>query len=188
MSSTTQVTDIDHLICRVDGCERDDIRAFGYCSKHYAYQHRHGHPEPQKREPTPLAINSMDAIWLAAIIDCEGWVGTTASRRSNKTVYTFGIGVGTTTLPLIERCRQITGLGQIAERSPLNPRARQQWHWNVWRIEEVQSILVTIRPYLLIKQKQADLIIDAPPRHSINPSARRALHEALRQLNKRGRD
>ena len=125
-------------------------------------------------------------MWLAAVIDCEGWVGMYESTRKNgQKVYTVGIGVGNTKKELINKLRSLTGMGKIYYIQLPAP-AKHKWTWMITRRLEFKRILKTIRPYLLLKQRQADLLLKLPPLQDKEPLLRARLCAKLRLLNRKG--
>ena len=169
--------------CLVNGCDRTDVVGRGLCRKHDLYEKRHGYPEiaPDKNEPLPLS--ERDAAWLAAVIDCEGWIGTCGTRGK----YHNRIGVGNTNPRLIERLVAMTGCGSVRYVSkPKSPNAKPQWHWNVHRRDDIRAILLAILPHLILKDAQARLVLALPPKHTKDNAQRVATHLALRALNKKG--
>ena len=130
----------------------------------------------------PMPLSERDAAWLAAVIDCEGWIGTcgTKGRFSNR------IGVGNTNPLLIARLVEMTGCGRVRNVSPKSPRAKPQIHWNVNRKDEICAILLAIMPHLILKIEQAKLVLALPLKHAKDNPARVATHLALKALNKKG--
>ena len=184
MSTSQQVTTLKVVgrICLVSGCARTDLLGRGLCRKHYQYERRHGNPEIPSVEVSPLDISERDAAWLAAVIDCEGWIGTcgTRGRFHNR------IGVGNTNARLISRLVEITKCGSVRNVIPKNPRAKPQVHWNVSRKDEIRAIILAIMPHLILKVEQAKLVMSLPPKHTKDNARRVETHLALRTLNKKG--
>lgn len=124
-------------------------------------------------------------MWLAAVIDCEGWIGLTQHERANATVYYGGVGVGNTNRILIDKLRSITGLGNCMERARPAP-AKDVFQWMVSKRDDVDDLLVSIRPYLILKGEQADLLLSLPPLHTRDNAARAAIKARLAVLNRKG--
>ena len=183
MSSTSTILKSVAKVCAVVACGRTDVvGASGFCHKHYTYNKRHGHPEIADVPTQPLALSERDAAWLAAVLDCEGWIGTcgTKGRFHNR------IGVGNTNPKLIVRLLALTGFGSARNVTPKSPRAKPQIHWNVNRKEEIRAILLAVLPHLILKTQQAELVLALPPKNTKANARRVATHLALRALNKKG--
>lgn len=173
--------------CRHPTCDRVGQRKLGYCTKHYAYFHNNGVAEPPSHRPKRLPVSSAIAHWLAAVIDCEGWIGATRTQRSHGFVYVFGVGVGNTNIKLIQRLTEITGMGYTSTVTPRMTNAKDKHMWNVVRYEDVRNFLVTVRPHLILKQRQADIVLSLPPKHTRAQEARKAAYDECARLNKKGR-
>lgn len=174
--------------CKHPTCDRVGQRKLGYCTKHYAYFHINGIPEPVKRAPKKLRICATDVAWLAAVIDCEGWIGLRRrkSKVHNGWAYWGSVGVGNTNKLLIDKLVAITGVGKVAFRAK-RPPAKDQYDWNLWSYDEVRDFLVTIRPRLILKGAQADIILAMAAKSAQDPTGRRLAWEACARLNKKGR-
>lgn len=181
MSSTSQMTE-----CSVDGCCRSDIVALGLCGKHYQYQWRHGIPEPVEHR-VPMHLIERDAAWLAAVLDCEGWIGMSWNNRKHGIVYWPRLGVGNTSYALIERLIAITGVDSVRYVLPKNVKAKEQWHWIVNKREDVDGILLAVLPHLVVKRAQAEAILSLPMKNARDADARKFVHDLCRKLNKKGR-
>lgn len=171
--------------CSVDGCDRS-AKHGAFCHKHYSYNRRHGIPEPVDNKVQPLSIADKDAAWLAAVIDCEGWIGTLGSSRRGSKGYANRIGVGNTNPKLIDRLIELTGMGRVRFVKAPNERCKDQLHWQIDKRDDIRIFLLTILPHLLLKKEQAELILSLPPRNSKNNEFRAIVHLRLKELNKKG--
>ena len=173
-------------VCIVNGCERTDVKALGMCNRHYHYNHRHGHPEIKKAKHEVLPICERDAAWLAAVIDCEGWIGMFKSTRDNGVAYWAGVGVGNTNPILTTRLRQLTGLGRVHGVQQKDANAKYKYTWMVNRYEDVRVLLLTVLPHLLLKREQAYLILSLPPKNTKAVELKAQIKARLSVLNKKG--
>lgn len=86
--------------------------------------------------------------WIAGIIEGEGWIGVTSNQRSAR------IQVNSNDEDVIDRLREITGLGQVYKnriRKAGNP-----YHtWSVSTRRDVRFLLRAIRPYMLARRAAA---------------------------------
>lgn len=171
--------------CVIITCRRNR-RHLKWCGRHYAYQWLHGYPEIPDPSIKLFRISKHNAIWLAAVVDCEGWIGMMRTRRGGGYAYWVRIGVGNTNIRLIRRIKQITHIGRVYLSTRLKP-AKDLWQWNVDRNLEVKRLLKTIYPYLILKRRQAILILKSPPKHTKNRTLRMKLWNDLHLLNKKGR-
>ena len=183
MAVNTQPT----TFCIVELCERTDLVARGYCTKHYQYWWRHGYPEPIQTLIEPLDISDIEASWLAAVLDCEGWIGYRATITKTGPGYWMSIGVGNTNKKLIDRLMKLTGFGVVRFVNNKGTRNKDQWHWNMWRQDEVRSLLMAVLPYLILKRTQAELLLSTPGRNVVDKERRAELYKLIGVLNKRGR-
>lgn len=182
MSLTTEVRTFSD-ICKAAACRKKRHFTNGYCRKHYAYNKVHGHPEAKLDAVHKLRMSSSDARWLAGVFDCEGWLGSTESHKT----FSVKAGIGMATPVLVSHVAKLTGLGKIMKRVIKNPRAKDQYHWVVWRAIEVKQLCKTMLPYLVLKAEQARTILQFPSLHVKNVRCRKVLHSRLRLLNKKGR-
>ena len=129
----------------------------------------------------------VDRAWLAAMIDGEGSLfiqkrnaGSESEPGSIRKSDTFspGLSVSNTDPLIVERCREITGVGSIMHRE-----SRREGHRVVhdWRImaNQAREIIREVYPYLVAKRQQARILISSP---SSGPDAA-ACHEALKLLH-----
>lgn len=154
------------------------------------------------------------AAWLAALIDGEGsvmLVRRTFSGRERtprgQTGYRPVVVVAATTDPrLTEAIRTKLGYGQIYQHhiagDPRAPRRRSQWTYRL-NVGQIRDTLPHIRPWLILKGEQADLLVEAmdiktqitPGQPGFLPANRPpllqrldAIYEQIRALNTRGRE
>jgi DNA modification methylase len=98
-------------------------------------------------------ISDEDARWLACCIDTEGCIVVKRVKQNDGGADAFGpqVTFGGTSIPLVERFRQIVGYGNISVRAGKNaPMKYWQLSNNVAR-----DFLYRIYPYLIVKQRQA---------------------------------
>ena len=185
MSSTTQ-----YNVCNVPGCDSTGKRIINgnICAKHYQYRRTHGHYEPQIHVPQELMLSLEWRKWLAAVIDCEGWIGLYKSKKSGKTNYCYwsAVGVGNTNRILIDKLHELTGIGIITGIQPKSYNAKYKYTWMVSRYEDVKNLLYTISPHLILKQAQAELVLSMPPKNAKANAQRYDIKQKMTILNKKG--
>lgn len=172
--------------CRIEACSNVGKRILGLCRRHYSYFYSTGIEEIPKHTPQALQVSPEVAHWLAAVIDCEGWIGATRAKRKHGYCYTFGVGVGNTNIKLINRLVEITGMGRTSK-VVLESNAKDKHMWEVFVYEDVRNFLATIRPYLILKQRQADIVLNLPPKNARAVEERKAAWDECHRLNKKGK-
>src|SRR5438094_7482719 len=93
-------------------------------------------------------VTDRDAVWLAAVLDCEGSIGILRCRRPHGYVYCPTLFVGNTDRRLIDELHARFG-GRVYFRARPFP-AKDIWHWRLNRIDEVKDKLIAVRPYLVL--------------------------------------
>ena len=112
-----------------------------------------------------------DLAWAAGFIDGEGCVAVD-SRKSPR------ITVSNTDRRPLDRLQELLG-GTICVHGRGNPEKghRPSWVWAVHGGRSVRRVLAEVRPYLVVKGEQADLVLAAAPGST---SLKQALVEARR--------
>jgi hypothetical protein len=95
---------------------------------------------------------------------------------------------------MIKWLRKLTGVGSIHKYSRKKwSNANSIWYWQAG-LQKSAQILKNILPYLKLKQKQAQLLIElanikiqSKAYHKYKPERQREITEEFRALNKRGR-
>lgn len=150
-------------------------------------------------------------IWLAALIDGEGSVmlGKRVYSKNEKAKrndhFRAAVVICGTDVRLLETIVINTGVMRIYSHrvndAPKSPRKRQQWTWRLGAYD-IRLWLPAIKPYLVIKGEQADLLLEALEiKQRLDPSTKgfkviwrsklterlSEIYEAMRALNTRGR-
>ena len=152
-----------------------------------------------------MDIKETDLAWLAGIIDGEGSIGASKSKSSTgKDAYSIQLQIENTNLPMMEKFVNITEklgahrrLKTSVKNINKNPKWKNSYRYNITKQSEVKAILGAIRPYLVAKEPQANLILEwiehrqKMPRHAKGykmPHDKRIIdiYKELRQLNSRG--
>lgn len=112
----------------------------------------------------------VELAWLAGVFDGEGWIGLNKQRRSNSSHlrYTGAAVVATTSPKLAERIRDILTRLDVKcyyVETPAKLGADGSWRRHKWNISVSSNkmtarFLSAIRPYLVEKQNQADLVLE----------------------------
>jgi hypothetical protein len=89
--------------------------------------------------------------WIAGIIDGEGSLGVTTSGPVR-----FRLRVVMTDKPAIDRLQQL--LSGTIRVEPQRPPRRISWCWYC-RQRDLRTVLMAIRPYLVVKRFEADAVL-----------------------------
>ena len=146
------------------------------------------------REYRPRVMSEPEKAWLAAMIDGEGSISLILHRRKGTgRTYVFPVvTVNNTDVRLINRCVEIVGEHlriQKRDRSAIRCKLMMTVHLN--RVS-MADVLEAVRPYLIAKGEQADLVIGFCRTHDDLPCKTPPLdqfYEAQKRcmaLNKRG--
>lgn len=150
--------------------------------------------------PSTLQLSHDDALYLAGLLDGEGMF-TVGVRRSEKVVKgeTYGrvaltplISITNTHLPLIEWCHSV--LGGSTLKSPYDAGGKRKivLTLQLSRLLDLKALLEQILPYLKVKQRQAELLLEfcnirlSDKWSAHNPKLFDITNE-LRTLNKKGK-
>ena len=133
-----------------------------------------------------------DRIWLAAMVEAEGCLfihkrkagqnnGQGYKRKSD--TYGAGLEVASTDRAIVERCKDITGMGSICHQSPSQNGRREQtiYRWNL-RSNACRDIILELYPYFVAKKQEARLLLFCPPSGSDAEKA----HESLKAIYQGG--
>lgn len=143
-------------------------------------------------------ITPPEAAYVAGIFDGEGTIQVTRTRTSSNAEwrYTAQNSVTNTNEELLRYMKRKTGVGTIV---PLGQRSARHKHRFLWylRVDEVKALYPQMREYLVIKQQQADLMLEflgtcIHGRGRGNPLTEQeivlkaVIFDELAELNKRG--
>jgi len=104
---------------------------------------------------------SEELAYLAGFLDGEGSIGMYKATRANmKEGFTYvpHVVVYNTNRESIERFQRVFGIGSVNSRS--RPGEKTCYQWDVSN-RSVIPVLKALRPYLTVKSRQADLVIEA---------------------------
>jgi len=149
-------------------------------------------------------VTNETAAYVAGIIDGEGYIGIAKTKKTGSmrsTRYAGVLIVGNTSRRLIAELVTTFGIGSVTYRRG-GERKKECFLWAI-QSRNARDVLLRVRPYLLVKGAQADLVIDfvegfesfkggRPGKFggqtvSESELARRSrIYEELRQLNRVG--
>jgi DNA modification methylase len=114
-------------------------------------------------------MSNEELSWLAACIDGEGSLYINIQKRNNiyKTYFRPCIEVTMSSEAMINKCFQITQTGSVYHRQ----KGQGGKFVSTWRVsgDAIISILEQIYPFLLLKKKQSELLLEL---NSLNESGR----------------
>ena len=103
----------------------------------------------------------VQGAYIAGIVDGEGCLridkGKTGKNGVRRTKYSVTIGVANTCFRLVKYLKAITGVGSILP-IPRRGNRKPQIRWMVYS-QQAEDFLKQIRPWLLVKNRQADLLL-----------------------------
>jgi len=115
-----------------------------------------------------LDINEATRVWLACAIDCEGNISLVKRKRTDL-VNGFNllpqIGLSNTNKEFIETFinktfPNIVRLKVLKRFEKSGGKHKDKYYVQIFRMPLVYSLLKEIRPYLIIKRQQADLVME----------------------------
>jgi hypothetical protein len=132
-----------------------------------------------------------DKVWLAAVLDCEGTISVHRSGQWYKPT----LNVTSTCIDLVRKVEQVTDAGFVTKQAfaqfKNHPEWKTPWRWEVHRLDKVAVILKEVIPWMIVKRKQAELLLEfcekrlKHPHHPLTEEERN-LADRIRQLNTRG--
>lgn len=96
------------------------------------------------------------AIWTACIIDGEGWIGIRWKAKPHNSHYPV-ISVSNTCRAIVERLHEWWG-GRVEAKRPRTARHKPSYRWAL-EYTRAGDLLRVVRPFLVAKNRQADLAI-----------------------------
>jgi hypothetical protein len=138
-----------------------------------------------------------ELAWTAGVIDGEGCItlGVTPIRKGQKRHslgYCVKVDVASVDPRMVHRLQQLWGGHLYLHKTRQKPTHNFAWSWYILR-DKAQDMLRRIRPYLVIKGEQADLVLQyragrsGPVRVTSEENVKRAaLHHQLHVLKNRG--
>lgn len=139
-------------------------------------------------------MSPAEAAYIAGLLDGEGTVCLAARKDKDCRNHFFypRVQISNTSLDLLDRVLEITGNGYVTRSS--SPEGQKPGY--VWKIgaRQARYILPQVLPYLVLKRRQAEIVIqqgelleeDRRCRRSDTRLAILALYNECRNLNKRG--
>ena len=148
--------------------------------------------------PVPkVVLEETQKAWLAALIDGEGWIGIVKEKRAGNVSgarYYANVEIANTKRDLLDAVTRCVGeafvylkdhrIGQVNHKKMYSVRIKKR---------AIPSLLEQIKPYLVIKRRQAEIVLElcrvkaeTPMRASQNHDIQESLRNQCRALNRRG--
>lgn len=103
-------------------------------------------------------LSATEAAYVAGLVDGEGCI-TAVSRRS---CIEGGMSLGSTNRDVLVYLKELTGIGSVTPEGHGRQRKKNHKPVYVWEVTvyPVKSLLIQLVPFLRIKKKQAELMIE----------------------------
>ena len=142
-----------------------------------------------------IEMKEIDKAWLAAAVDGEGSIFMI--KHESKVVkrgftWRVKLSISNNILAFCKHAQKIANMGRIYTNMRIHEKYKNLTHMWVVEAKEIKQLLIQIKPHLIIKQKQAELVIEA--RNLIeqhvnscqNDSRLQEIYATIKQFNKRG--
>ncbi|PIS22747.1 hypothetical protein COT50_00295 [candidate division WWE3 bacterium CG08_land_8_20_14_0_20_41_10] len=156
-----------------------------------------------------LKTNKQEMIWLAGFIDGEGYIGINRQRKketaeqSASLLYHPYLIIANSNYNALENIKDYIGYGHIYEVKRKKSKSRHKnekpgFQYKLTKMDKLKPLLKALRPYLRLKQKQCDLLLNfinirkkakriyGPFRGASSYTSEEKIYQKLRTLNKRG--
>jgi hypothetical protein len=144
-----------------------------------------------------LSMSEQDKAYLAGIIDGEGCITISRGvhkKQNNNVYYQAVLHVANTDKRMIDWIIEITGLGSY-HRGKHHPPRKVWYRWAV-RSAAACEVVRTVYPYLVCKQRQADVLLELGEEVKVGPGRgyrlspetteyRDRLYQILKNLHRR---
>ncbi len=142
-------------------------------------------------------ISELDLAYIAGFVDGEGCISISksSSRGSRNTTYGPNVDITNTNKEILLTIQKILRLGSLESQKRYSSKHKPAWNLD-FKAGEAKQLLLLIRPYLRLKKRQADLLLEfletSQHRNQFNPltveeaALRDVMYEEMRELNKRG--
>lgn len=110
-------------------------------------------------------MKEVEKAYCAATIDCEGTISIShKSKLSQKRNVSKTIRVTNTNILLLEWLKAVTNLGKVSLLSTkstfFDRRCKPLYGWTLCG-KSIKSFLIEIMPYLILKRRQAELMLES---------------------------
>ena len=133
--------------------------------------------------------------YLGGLVDGEGHIGMAARKRKTGKYVDNGLVhvrmvIGITAIEIFE-IKEWFGIGKIYTSKPKNKKHKTRFDWTI-RSNEIKMLLPQLIPFLRIKKKQAELLMEyysVPRTKDENYRSKvKEIYKQIKALNTRGRE
>lgn len=110
-------------------------------------------------------MTEAEVAWLAGLLEGEGCFSSPPGKAR--------VICAMTDRDVIERCLEITGVGNLKFRKRYNPDRKDQWVWDVSRLRDASAIMRVVRPLMGLRRGAA---IDAVLAQLVDPRPKARTH------------
>lgn len=129
---------------------------------------RGGAPYGTGRKSKALTI--AEAAYIAGLIDGEGWIGLMSRRATDRPArFIPAMAININSGEVLEWLVEVTGLGNVLRVKSHKSNHEHSYRWMITS-SSAASLLRQIRPYLIIKQHSADVVIKLDAELVKNPA------------------
>ena len=143
---------------------------------------------------TRLSLTNTEAAWLAGFLDGEGCFAIYIQKRSSGIYYHPRVQATNTSQEVLETIKMMTGCGCIVSPEKTVEHWKPIHTWIVNNHQYSRAVLEAVLPYLRVKRKQAEILIEfidcklevptCNSRYRLDDQAR--LFEKIKALNSKG--
>ena len=101
-------------------------------------------------------LSKKDRELIALAIDLEGTITIASSKKS---LYPL-VCIGNTNKAILEKIRSISKMGAIRVEHNKRENRKKSWRWMICNFMEAKHLLEQILPFLIIKRRQGELVIE----------------------------
>ena len=142
----------------------------------------------KERAAMPLTV--AEAAWIAGFIDGEGTIAIYHRLGKHEHGFHPRVSVANTDMRAINRLVELIGAGYRTTRDR-NPRHKIGHQWQTTNMAVIRALLAAIRPHLILKGEQADLVLEyiearLSAGYFETPARAKDIYEQLKTLNRKG--
>lgn len=144
------------------------------------------------KKPAVLSneLTELDRAYLAGMFDADGHVGIYGRNTGPQGYARVRLDISNTDFELLGWIQEITGIGSIQRKRPLNERYKPGGNW-ITSSEAAVSVLQQLLPYMRVKRARAELAIEyqvglKDARNRADLAWREGYREKMLKMNKRG--
>jgi hypothetical protein len=111
-------------------------------------------------KPTDFSfLTDAEKGYIAGIIDGEGTISLEKRKFSNVKIHPV-ISISNCSLELLYHIQKIIKCGTVRLAKKANQKTRPEYKLSINRISQIEGLLRVITPYLMLKRKQAEIVLE----------------------------